>query len=299
MPSIDTPVKRMLQRCPGDWARFFQPDCRDDWVCNFKTNFVPMKQSNLDSMFEIADPNGPYLLHLEPQGYYGKALPVRMLRYRSDIWEATLSEGRGMPPIKQVVIFFYEDDDNGLHRLQDRWDGGILEYGYTVFRVWDVYRRRVTEAELVGLYPLLPLMRGDEPDESPEHALKESVSTVEAIADESLKQDLLATMAILAEGRYPPDLVLSFIRREMIMKSAVFQEWVKEESAEAETRGKVSAKQEDICKFLNARFGDISRELEGRVKRIGKLDALDKVIDKIYTADSLKDATDVVDDAAK
>ena len=83
------------------------------------------------------------------------------------------------------------------------------------------------------------------------------------------------------------------------MESAVFQEWVRDAEVAAEARGKVSAKQEAICKYLNARFGEISRELQGRVKRIGKLDALDKIIDKIYTADSLKDATDVVDDAAK
>lgn len=67
----------------------------------------------------------------------------------------------------------------------------------------------------------------------------------------------------------------------------------------AEARGKLAMAQEGICKLLNARFGDISRELQSRVKRIGKLDALDNMIEKIYSADSLKDATDVVDDAAK
>ena len=31
---------------------------------------------------------------------------------------------------RQVVMFFYMDDDNGLHRLRDKWDMGILEKGF-------------------------------------------------------------------------------------------------------------------------------------------------------------------------
>ncbi|MDA8335310.1 MAG: hypothetical protein M0Z41_10040 [Peptococcaceae bacterium] len=191
------------------------------------------------------------------------------------------------------VIFFYKDDDNGLHRLRDRWDGGMLEYGYLVVRVWEERRQRVIAARLIGLYPLLPLMRGETSEESPEQVLSESISAVQEIEDESLRQDILAAMAILAGGRYPPQLVMSMIGREMVMESAVFQEWVKDAEAVAEARGK----QEAISKFLNARFGDISRELQARIKRISTLDALDKIIDKIYTTDSLKDAADVVDDA--
>ncbi len=54
----------------------------------------------------------------------------------------------------------------------------------------------------------------------------------------------------------------------MIMKSVVSQEWVKEDRAGVEAK----KAQEAICKFLNARFGDIARNLQGRVKRIGNLD---------------------------
>ncbi|MEW6066086.1 MAG: hypothetical protein AB1538_13140 [Bacillota bacterium] len=40
-------------------------------------------------------------------------------------------------------MFFFQDDDNGLHRLRDSWDGGLLEYSYTVIRVWDEHRQLV------------------------------------------------------------------------------------------------------------------------------------------------------------
>ena len=75
------------------------------------------------------------------------------------------------------------------------------------------------------------------------------------------------------------------------MESAIFQEWVKD-IVEEKTALKT---QEAICKFLSAKFGDISRDLQGRVKRIGNVDTLDAILDRIFTADSLKDATYIVD----
>lgn len=291
MPRIDTPVKRLFHLRPADWARYIDPCCHEEWVDFFHTDFTPRKESRLDSVLEIADPGGPYLLNLEPMGYRDVTLPARMLRYRSDLWEATLTKGKGTPAIRQVVIFFYDEDDNGLHRLRDKWNGGILDYTYTVLRVWEQYRQDVIQARLVGLYPLLPLMRGKEPDETPREAMEESILAVQEVEDEAVRKDLLAVMAILAGGRYSPELVRSMIRREMIMESAVFQEWVKDIVEE-----KTAAMAQDaICKFLNARFGDISRDIQNRVKRIGNVDALNAILDRIYTAGSLKDATAVVD----
>ncbi len=91
-------------------------------------------------------------------------------------------------------------------------------------------------AKLLGLYPLLPLMKGDK-RETPKEVLKKCISVVQEVEDKSLQLDLLAVMAIMAGGKYSSQLVLSMIGREMIMESPIFQEWVKEERTEAEARG--------------------------------------------------------------
>jgi len=88
MPRIDIPIKRLFQRRPADWVKYVQPECREDWIRQYKTDYTPKKESRLDNVFEVEDPNGAYLINFEPMGYYDVALPVRMLRYRSDIWEA-------------------------------------------------------------------------------------------------------------------------------------------------------------------------------------------------------------------
>lgn len=313
MPQIDIPVKKLIQRRPADWAKFIHPDCREEWVTEFRTNYTPKKESRLDSVLEITDPNYPYLLNFEPMGYRDDTLPARMLRYRGDIWEATMTEGGGTPPIKQIVVFFYKKDDNGQHRLQDRWEHGILEYTYAVIRVWEESRQKVIDAKLLGLYPLLPLMKGDK-QETPEQALNECISVIQEIKDESLQLDLLALMAIMAGGKYSSELVLSMIRREMIMQSPIFQEWVKEERAEAEARGKIIGEaigkargeaigkargktemaQDSICKYLKARFGASSQALQQQVKTISNLTELNRIIDNIYTTNTLEEAQAVV-----
>ena len=62
---------------------------------------------------------------------------------------------------------------------------------------------------------------------------------------------------------------------------------------EGRAEGKIEMAQEAICKYLEARFGESSRDLRKKVKRIGKLETLDEIINEIYTASSLKDARSV------
>jgi len=67
--------------------------------------------------------------------------------------------------------------------------------------------------------------------------------------------------------------------------------------AEGEARGKVEMAQEAICKYLDARFGDSSKDLQKKVKQVGKLETLDEIINKIYTVSSLEEARAIVDGA--
>ena len=169
MPKIDLPIKRLLQQRPADWVKYVLPDCREDWIKPYYSDYVPKQASRLDKVIAVDDPGGPCLINFEPMGYYDKKLPARMLRYRSDIWEATLSEDKGTPPIRQIVMFFYSEHENKNHRLTDYWGKTtMIEYTYRVIRVWEESRQYVIDNELVGLYPLLPLMKKENLNEKPE-----------------------------------------------------------------------------------------------------------------------------------
>jgi len=237
-----------------------------------------------------------YLVNLEPIGYHDIALPARMMRYRSDIWEATLNDRKGTPHIVQAVFFFYPEHDNKNHRLTDRWgELKTLEFTYRVVRVWEQPRQPVIEQRLVGLYPLLPLMKG-EAGEDPKQVLQQSIEAVKEVEDKSLQQDLLAVMGILAGGRYAAELVYSMIRREMILESPIYQEWVKEERAEAEAKGRAEAKQDAICKYLRRRFGPASEELQRIVRGVTSLEVLDGVMEELFAANTIEEARAIIRD---
>lgn len=54
-----------------------------------------------------------------------------------------------------------------------------------------------------------------------------------------------------------------------------------------------------ICKYLDARFSASSASLQAQVKSINDVEVLDKIINKIYTVNNLKEAEVIVRDKAK
>jgi len=67
----------------------------------------------------------------------------------------------------------------------------------------------------------------------------------------------------------------------------------------AKTEGKVEGKaemaQEAICKYLEARFGEASLDLQKKVQALGKLESLNQIMNKIYLAGSLDDARAIIE----
>ncbi|SHF66648.1 hypothetical protein SAMN02745133_03198, partial [Desulforamulus putei DSM 12395] len=56
---------------------------------------------------------------------------------------------------------------------------------------------------------------------------------------------------------------------------------------------------EAICKYLEVRFPESSRSLQAEIKRITDVVVLDKIINKIYTANSLDEAAAIVREATE
>jgi hypothetical protein len=82
----------------------------------------------------------------------------------------------------------------------------------------------------------------------------------------------------------------------MVMESPIFQEWVREERAEAEARGKVEAKQDAICKYLRRRFGDASAGLQQKVREMTSLEVLDGVMEELFAANTLEEAQAIIEE---
>jgi predicted transposase/invertase (TIGR01784 family) len=62
----------------------------------------------------------------------------------------------------------------------------------------------------------------------------------------------------------------------------------------AKAEGRAEGRHEAICKYLEVRFGEESRELQHRVEEIESLTELDGIINRIYLANGLQEAEQVV-----
>ncbi len=96
MPKVDIPIKRLMQKRPEDWIAYLLPEQEDPLFDVVKPEKVPKAESRMDALWKLRDGDEFYYLHFEPQGYFDVAFPARMLRYRADIWEYTLSEGKDL-----------------------------------------------------------------------------------------------------------------------------------------------------------------------------------------------------------
>ena len=65
--------------------------------------------------------------------------------------------------------------------------------------------------------------------------------------------------------------------------------------AEGKAAGKAEMTQEAICKYLEARFGETSLDLQKKVQALGQLESLNQIMNKIYLAGSLDDARAIIE----
>ena len=91
------------------------------------------------------------------------------------------------------------------------------------------------------------------------------------------------------------------------MQSPIYQEWVKEERAEAEAggeargkaEGRIEAKQDAICKFLSRRFGASQNEMMQKVKQMTDLEILDNVMEELFVANTMEEVQGIIQDGIK
>ena len=250
-------------------------------------------------MFWVQDEKENFILNIEPQGCYESSLPARMLRYRSDVWEYTIAKGIGIPSIKQVVVFFYPKDDNKLHELKDeRLDDSKISFSYDVIKIWELKKDYIIDNKLKGLYSLLPLMK-IEPGETDEDIIAKSVRVIETIEDEAFRGDSLAAMSIMSSDRYSSTLIQKYVRREMLMNSPLYEEWVSQERKEAAGKARQDTIKEKIIETLELKFDFIPKDTRKSIKGIDDNDILNTLFIKSIRSEELEDFEVVLNKAIK
>jgi predicted transposase/invertase (TIGR01784 family) len=199
------------------------------------------------------------ILHCEFQTNTSAKIPFRMADYRLRVY-------RRFPQKRmvQVVIYLRPTDSPLAYETAFRLEN--LECRFNVVRIWEV------EPEVFlatpGLLPYAVLSRTD----APEGMLRQVVSRLEELPNSASKNDLIAATSILGGLKLEGDTIRRVIRSEMMRESVIYQE--------IEQQGELKQAQSLILRQLNRQVGNLSIELEARVKALPlvQLDALGEAL---------------------
>lgn len=165
---------------------------------------------------------------------------------------------------------------------------------YDVIKIWELKKDYIIDNKLKGLYSLLPLMQ-IEPGETDEDIIAKSVKVIETIEDEALRGDSLAAMSIMSSDRYSSTLIQKYVRREMLMNSPLYEEWVSEERKEAAEKATKKARQDTIIELLAEKFDFVPKPLREKISQINDEDIMSELIRKVIKTSSLEEYEDLLD----
>lgn len=211
------------------------------------------------------------VLHCEFQTKPDPQIPFRMADYRLRVY-------RRFPQKRMVQVVIYLRQTSSELVYQTNFELDNLESRFNVVRIWEV------ESEVFlstpGLLPYAALGRSD----APEGMLQQVVERLAELPDLAEKNNLMAATSILSGLRLEGNVISRLIRSEMMRESVIYQEIL----AQGEARGEVKEAQTLIFRLLARRVGNISPDLQVRVKALS-LDRLEELGEALLDFTGLAD----------
>jgi hypothetical protein len=106
-------------------------------------------------------------------------------------------------------------------------------------------------------------------------------------------------MSILAGEKFTSQLVKKYVRRDMLMNSPIYNEWVEEERREAAEKAAketaIKTTKENMIDLLEEKFDIIPQSVYDKIDKIDKLNSLQMLNKKIIKVDTIEKFEKLVD----
>ena len=159
----------------------------------------------------------------------------------------------------------------------------VIDFGYRLINLQDVPGRELLYRGPVGLLPLVPLMRQDEP---PEIVLEKCVRRIKSeVEAEDERATLYVALAALSSLKYPKDLILKLLEVSKLENLPLFdgirEEW--------EARGEFKGKLEMLLDLIEARFGSVPDELRARLEELKNHEKIKQAMREAMSAGTIEE----------
>ena len=106
-------------------------------------------------------------------------------------------------------------------------------------------------------------------------------------------------MSILSSEKYSSELVKKYVRREMLMNSPLFEEWVKEEREEAAKKAMIVNTRENILDILAERFDFVPKDIREQLETLNDTEILNELVRKTVKIETLEEFKGLLEKAIK
>ena len=279
--SYDRIIKAGLQSHYGDVATWLL-GVRPVDVRTVDTSLVTPVERLADKILAVRLRGRPaMLLHIEFQLRGGPEMPKRMAQYAAlilDLLDAPEHMGK---EFASVVVYLdrktYREDPGYIDRLLS--PGVELRFSYRVVKLWEVDPEPILRLQAPGLWPFIPLMRG-EPKQLLEKSREKILAAPDRILSLEAKHRLLLVQSGLATRVLEDlDVTRSLLSEIQTMGEKYLFEMIEEQGLQKGLeKGARNEAREAVLEVLRRRFGKVSRLVAQRLQGIEELPRLKKLV---------------------
>jgi predicted transposase/invertase (TIGR01784 family) len=200
-------------------CKFLAENFRDDlvtWLLGNPVKLTELKPTELSSEPIRADSlillqSDDLVLHTEFQTDADETMPFRMLDYRVRVYRRY-----PLREMRQVVIYLRPTNSDLVKQNSFRLSKTYHEF--EVIRLWETPTEPFLQHP--GLLPFAVLSQTDEP----RIVLNRVAQIIEEITDRSIKSNITAASAILANLVISEEIIKGILRSDIMQESAIYQE---------------------------------------------------------------------------
>jgi predicted transposase/invertase (TIGR01784 family) len=246
-------------------------------------------KSLLDLLYECKIENEKSFIRIifEHKSYIDKNLPSQLLYYNGVLWEE-LGE---YPPIINIVLYHGKRKWN-ISTTLPKTNSEIIERFSNKLNYHLIDLSKVADEEMINkLYidfctasALLTMKHIFEDIKKYKHILKKVFEHYQ----DSCVFIILDYISVVNNPQEVENVLKEILGGEKEMMTLT-EKWKMEGLQQGLQQGLIKAKQEDILKLINLKFGRVSEEVEKSILEINDLEELDKLFTKAVLANSLEE----------
>ncbi len=264
------------------WAKFLGMETDKAELCNADLSTVA---SQADAIILLGE-DKRRAAHVEIQASADPKIDIRILFYYV-LGIKTL----GIPIRSFLVLLRPEADrppiSGTVRHVDEKDNSSILEFRYTVIRVWQISAEKLIESGL-GVMPLA-FIADIEPAKLP-GLVKRAEERLEREAEPGKIGDFWTSIDILMGLRYEREVVAELLKGVRAMKESVtYQAILEEGQARGAAKEAVRARLETLLRLGAYRFGPPDSKIRADLEATQSTDRLDDLIDRSLIVSSWND----------